>query len=132
MLELVIAHRTLGVSATVLPNRLWVRPQLESLAERGLVTWDFDADANFRIESTAVAMRLDSARTLLERGSSERERGPRVRSVLPQQHPVGRQHDAAKTCQSPSTCVPDSSEPSDPARGPTQQSRTCISPLESR
>lgn len=53
VLELVIAHRMLGVHQLVLSRDLWVRPQLDSLADRGLLTWSFDDNANFSVSGSS-------------------------------------------------------------------------------
>jgi hypothetical protein len=56
VLEVLVAQTLLGVQPTTLDRRLWVKPQLETLRDYGLVTWTFDEDANFRVTSTEQLM----------------------------------------------------------------------------
>ena len=56
VLEVLVAHRLIGTQHSTLDGRLWVKPQLETLREHGLVTWTFDEDANFRVTSTEQLM----------------------------------------------------------------------------
>lgn len=53
VLDLILAHcaRT-GSDTWTFHNRLWVREQLDELRGRGLITWEFDADANFKVTLT--------------------------------------------------------------------------------
>ena len=67
IVELVIAHRLLQTPYTVLSNRHWVRPQLDSLRERGLIDWSFDSEANFQIVPDPSLMGLPETRALWER-----------------------------------------------------------------
>jgi hypothetical protein len=50
---IVLAHIS-GSPHWTIERERWVRPQLEELAERGLVVWEFDDDANFRVTPTQV------------------------------------------------------------------------------
>jgi len=52
VLEVLVAHKLLGAQHSTLDRRLWVKPQLETLREFGLVTWTYDEDANFRVTAT--------------------------------------------------------------------------------
>lgn len=52
VLEVLVAHNLLGAQHTTLDRRLWVKPQLETLRELGLVTWTYDEDANFLVTAT--------------------------------------------------------------------------------
>jgi hypothetical protein len=67
IVEVLVAHQLLGVKHTVLPNSLWVRPQLEDLRARGLVEWDFDHDANFEVRPSEALMASDDARARVRR-----------------------------------------------------------------
>lgn len=58
IVELVAAHHALGLPATTLSNRLWVRPQLEALQVLGVVSWVFDENADFRIKAEPVLFEL--------------------------------------------------------------------------
>jgi hypothetical protein len=49
VLEIVVAHCILGAPFSVLSNAHWIRPQLDSLQELQLLTWEFDANADFLI-----------------------------------------------------------------------------------
>ena len=61
VLEILVAHSLLGAQHSTLDGRLWVKPQLETLREHGLVTWTFDEDANFRVISTEQLMSAPEA-----------------------------------------------------------------------
>lgn len=61
IVELLLAHHFAGVDYTTLSSSCWVAPQLESLAHSELITWDFDAHGDFRIESTPKFFRLPEA-----------------------------------------------------------------------
>jgi hypothetical protein len=52
VLEVLVAHTLLGAQHTTLNRRLWVKPQLETLRELGLVTWTYDEDANYQVTAT--------------------------------------------------------------------------------
>lgn len=52
VLGVVAAHRLRGADHTTLSRDLWVKPQLESLSVRELLSWTFDDDANFRVVAT--------------------------------------------------------------------------------
>jgi len=61
VLEVLVAHKLLGAPHSTLDRCLWVKPQLETLREHGLVTWTFDEDANFRVISTEQLMSAPEA-----------------------------------------------------------------------
>jgi hypothetical protein len=61
VLEVLVAHKLLGAPHSTLDRCLWVKPQLETLREHGLVTWTFDEDANFRVTSTEQLMSAPEA-----------------------------------------------------------------------
>jgi hypothetical protein len=67
VLEVLVAHRLLGAGHSTLDRRLWVKPQLEALRGRGLLTWTFDEDANFRVTTTDRLMSTTEAATIAER-----------------------------------------------------------------
>jgi len=67
VLEVLVAHKLLGNQHSTLDGRLWVKPQLETLREHGLVTWTFDEDANFRVTSTDQLMSAPEAITIAAR-----------------------------------------------------------------
>lgn len=52
LLETLIAHRLVGVTTSTFKKDLWIRPQLESLQDMGLVVWSFNTDADFQVTST--------------------------------------------------------------------------------
>lgn len=56
VLEVLVAHQRLGAQDTTLDRRLWVKPQLETLRELGLVTWTYDENADFRVTATEQLM----------------------------------------------------------------------------
>lgn len=56
VLGVLVAHRLLGADHTTLSRSLWVKPQLDSLSIRDLVTWTFDEQANFRAIATDRSM----------------------------------------------------------------------------
>ena len=58
IVEIVVAQHLLEAPHTVLSNSHWVRPQLDSLAYRGLIAWEFDDEANFRIVPRAAILDL--------------------------------------------------------------------------
>src|SRR4051794_35264808 len=57
VLEVVVAHRLLGAPFSVLSSSHWVRPQLDALADLGLISWDFDSEANFVIRAAPAILR---------------------------------------------------------------------------
>ena len=61
VLQLVIAHSLLGAECTTLANRLWIRPQLDALRDKGLLTWNFDENADFWVIPTPLLMQTDQA-----------------------------------------------------------------------
>jgi hypothetical protein len=67
VLEVLVAHKLLGAPHSTLDKCLWVKPQLETLREHGLVTWTFDEDANFRVTSTDQLMSAPEAITIAAR-----------------------------------------------------------------
>ena len=67
VLEVLVAHNLLGAQHTTLDRRLWVKPQLETLRELGLVTWTYDEDANFLVTSTDELMQTTEALTIRRR-----------------------------------------------------------------
>jgi len=52
VLGVLAAHKMLGAEHTTLSRNLWVKPQLDSLCMRELLTWAFDEESNFRIIAT--------------------------------------------------------------------------------
>ena len=66
VLEVLVAHKLLGVPHSTLDRCLWVKPQLEALRERGLITWTYDEDANFRVTSTEQLMSASEAITIVD------------------------------------------------------------------
>ena len=61
VLEVLVAHKLLGAQHSTLDRRLWIKPQLETLREFGLVTWAYDEDANFRVTATDQLMSASEA-----------------------------------------------------------------------
>jgi hypothetical protein len=61
VLEVLVAHKLLGAQHSTLDRRLWIKPQLETLREFGLVTWTYDKDANFRVTATDRLMSASEA-----------------------------------------------------------------------
>lgn len=76
VLDLVIARCRLGVMRPVFESRLWIKPQLDSLAHRGLVTWHFDDNADFQVTPTQELLEVIGARPPVL--SDARQRGVRV------------------------------------------------------
>lgn len=52
IVELLVAQSLRGASSTTLAHRYWVKPQLEELEERGLITWRYDQDGDFAVVVT--------------------------------------------------------------------------------
>ena len=67
VVEILVAHKLLGAPHTTLDRRLWVKPQLETLQELGLITWTYDEDANFRVASTDHLMSASEAVDIADR-----------------------------------------------------------------
>ena len=77
LMEVLVAHRLLGAEHSTLDRGLWVKPQLETLREHGLVTWTFDENANFQVTPTAHLMTSPEAVMIAARLT------PDVRPVTP-------------------------------------------------
>jgi hypothetical protein len=67
VLEVLVAHKLLGAPYSTFDSRLWIKPQLETLQEHGLIDWTFDEDANFRVTSTAQFMSSPEAAKIADR-----------------------------------------------------------------
>ena len=67
VVEILVAHKLLGAPHTTLDRNLWVKPQLETLQELGLITWTYDEDANFRVASTDHLMSASEAVDIADR-----------------------------------------------------------------
>jgi hypothetical protein len=61
VLEVLVAHKLLGAQHSTLDRRLWIKPQLETLREFGLVTWTYDENANFLVTATDRLMSASEA-----------------------------------------------------------------------
>lgn len=62
--DLVVASIQLGDEVRTFSRRLWVRPQLDSLANKGLLTWKFDDNADFEATPTSVLCEQVGVRSL--------------------------------------------------------------------
>lgn len=49
VVDLLVAHRLLGAIEVVPPGYLWARPPLDSLEDKGFLSWSFYAEENFSI-----------------------------------------------------------------------------------
>ena len=58
VLDLIVARCQLGVKAPTFPQRLWVKPQLDSLAQLGLLSWTYDRNGDFEVVPTAELMKV--------------------------------------------------------------------------
>lgn len=67
IVEIVVAQHLLRAPHTVLGSRHWVRPQLDAMAARGLISWEYDSDANFRITPEATLLRLPEVAAMQRR-----------------------------------------------------------------
>lgn len=70
VLGVLVAHRQLGADHTTLSRNLWVKPQLDSLSIRDLVTWTFDEQGDFRVIATDRLMTGANALGVSARRSS--------------------------------------------------------------
>lgn len=61
IVDSLLAHSYAGAPFTTLINSCWVTPQLEALEHPGLIRWEFDDEANFRVETTPKLFRLPEA-----------------------------------------------------------------------
>lgn len=59
LVEAIVLAHIGGSPHWTIERERWVRPQLDELVDRGLVTWEFDDNANFRVVPTQVLIEGD-------------------------------------------------------------------------